>query len=138
MLGDLEKAKIVITNYHAFQLRDRMNLSKGGRSLLQGRGAAPDMLETEGQMIQRVMPGLMGLKNIMVINGEAHHCYREALTSLSKLPMGFASQTPPRQSPAIYGGPSLNLLLTNYGTMKRPGRRKTKKPLGSGSAALRW
>jgi type III restriction enzyme len=28
-------------------------------------------------MIQRVMPGLMGLKNIMVINDEAHHCYRE-------------------------------------------------------------
>ena len=38
MLGDLERAKIVITNYHAFKLRDRMELSKGGRSLLQGRG----------------------------------------------------------------------------------------------------
>ncbi|MDR2133539.1 MAG: DEAD/DEAH box helicase family protein, partial [Treponema sp.] len=77
MLADLEKAKIVITNYHAFQLRDRMNLSKGGRSLLQGRGRALNTLETEGQMIQRVMPGLMGLNNIMVINDEAHHCYRE-------------------------------------------------------------
>ena len=39
MLGDLQRAKIVITNYHAFKLRDRMELSKGGRSLLQGRGA---------------------------------------------------------------------------------------------------
>jgi type III restriction enzyme len=28
-------------------------------------------------MIQRVMPDLMGMKNIMVINDEAHHCYRE-------------------------------------------------------------
>jgi type III restriction enzyme len=28
-------------------------------------------------MIQRVMPDLMGLKNILVINDEAHHCYRE-------------------------------------------------------------
>ena len=28
-------------------------------------------------MIQRVMPELMGLKNILVINDEAHHCYRE-------------------------------------------------------------
>src|SRR6266704_4833584 len=27
-------------------------------------------------MIQRVMPGLMGLKNILVLNDEAHHCYR--------------------------------------------------------------
>jgi len=38
MLRDLERAKIVVTNYHAFKLRDRMELSKGGRSLLQGRG----------------------------------------------------------------------------------------------------
>ncbi|MDX2180991.1 MAG: hypothetical protein SFV18_15460 [Bryobacteraceae bacterium] len=28
-------------------------------------------------MIQRVMPGLMNLKNIVVFNDEAHHCYRE-------------------------------------------------------------
>ena len=28
-------------------------------------------------MIQRVMPDLMGLKNVVVINDEAHHCYRE-------------------------------------------------------------
>jgi type III restriction enzyme len=40
MLGDIERAKIVITNYHAFKLRERMELSKGGRSLLQGRGDA--------------------------------------------------------------------------------------------------
>jgi type III restriction enzyme len=77
MLGDLERTKIVITNYHAFRLRDRMELSKGGRSLLQGRGEELDTLETEGQMIQRVMPDLMGLKNILVLNDEAHHCYRE-------------------------------------------------------------
>ncbi|MCG7937518.1 MAG: DEAD/DEAH box helicase family protein [Candidatus Thiodiazotropha lotti] len=77
MLGDLERAKIVITNYHAFKQRERMELSKGGRSLLQGRGEALNTLETEGQMLQRVMPDLMGMKNIMVINDEAHHCYRE-------------------------------------------------------------
>lgn len=77
MIADLERTKIVITNYHAFKLRERMELSKGGRSLLQGRGDALNTLETEGQMLQRVMPGLMGMKNIMVINDEAHHCYRE-------------------------------------------------------------
>lgn len=78
MLRELDKAKIVITNYHAFKLRERMELSKGGRLLLQGRlGEELDALETEGQMIQRVMPELMGLKNILVINDEAHHCYRE-------------------------------------------------------------
>ena len=77
MLADLERAKIVITNYHAFKLRERMDLSKGGRSLLQGRGEALHTLETEGQMLQRVMPDLMGMKNIMVMNDEGHHCYRE-------------------------------------------------------------
>jgi len=77
MLVDLERAKIVITNYHAFKLRERMELSKGGRALLQGHGEALQTTETEGQMLQRVMPELMGMKNILVINDEAHHCYRE-------------------------------------------------------------
>jgi len=77
MVEDLKRAKIVITNYHAFKLRERIELSKGGRSLLQGRGEPLNTLETEGQMLQRVMPDLMGLKNILVLNDEAHHCYRE-------------------------------------------------------------
>ncbi len=77
LLPELGKAKIVITNYHAFKLRERMRLSKGGRSLLQGRGEEIKTLESEGQMLQRVMPELMGMKNIMAINDEAHHCYRE-------------------------------------------------------------
>ncbi|MCU0753866.1 MAG: DEAD/DEAH box helicase family protein [Xanthomonadales bacterium] len=78
MMDDLKKAKIVITNYHAFKLRERVELSKGGRLLLQGRGGTPlETRESEGQMLQRVMPELMGLKHILAINDEAHHCYRE-------------------------------------------------------------
>ncbi len=77
MLADLDRAKIVITNYHAFKLRERLEVSKAGRSLLRGRGEELNTLETEGQMLQRVMPDLMGLKNILVLNDEAHHCYRE-------------------------------------------------------------
>jgi type III restriction enzyme len=96
LLPDLHRAKIVITNYHAFGLRERVDISKGTRNLLIGRseytkegleklkelGINPDddplkTRETPGQMIQRVMPELMGLKRVMVINDEAHHCYRE-------------------------------------------------------------
>jgi type III restriction enzyme len=77
MLDDIYRAKIVITNYHAFKLRERIELSKGGRALLQGRGDPLNTLETEGQMLQRVMPDLMGLKQVLVLNDEAHHCYRE-------------------------------------------------------------
>ncbi|HLA81423.1 MAG TPA: restriction endonuclease, partial [Thermoleophilia bacterium] len=74
---EIARAKIVITNYHAFKLRERIPLASGTRSLLQGRGEELSTLETEGQMLQRVMPGLMSMKTIMVINDEAHHCYRE-------------------------------------------------------------
>lgn len=78
MLEDVNRAKIVITNYHAFKLRERIEISAGGRSLLKGKnGEDLNTLETEGQMLQRVMPDLMGLKSIVVLNDEAHHCYRE-------------------------------------------------------------
>lgn len=78
LVHELQRAHIVITNYHAFKLRERMQLSKGGRQLLQGRdGEALNTLESEGQMLQRVMPELMAFKNILVLNDEAHHCYRE-------------------------------------------------------------
>ena len=77
MMPDLAKARIVITNFHAFKLRERVELSKGGRSLLRGRGEALETEETEGQMLQRVMPELMNSKSVMVLNDEAHHCYRE-------------------------------------------------------------
>ena len=77
MLRELDKAKIVITNYHAFMPRETLPLSKGGRALLQGTGPELRTKETEGQMLQRVMPGLMGMKRVLVLNDEAHHCYRE-------------------------------------------------------------
>ena len=76
MLEDLQRAKIVITNYHALRLRERLEVSSGGRALLQGPGQPLETLETEGQMIQRVMPELMAMKNVMALNDEGHHCYR--------------------------------------------------------------
>jgi type III restriction enzyme len=77
MLEDLERAKIVITNYHAFMLRERLDIAAGTRGFLQGRrGAQLQTKESDGQMLQRVMPDLMGMKNVLVINDEAHHCYR--------------------------------------------------------------
>jgi len=78
LLPELNKARIVITNYHAFKRRETVDISKGTRRLVQGRHGEPlDTLESEGQMLDRVMPSLIGLKNILVINDEAHHCYRE-------------------------------------------------------------
>ena len=77
MLPDIGKAKIVITNYHAFKRRETVELSKVGRAFLQGRGEPISTVESEGQMLQRACGELLALKNVVVINDEAHHCYRE-------------------------------------------------------------
>lgn len=77
LMQDMQRARIVLTNYHAFKLREKVQLARGTRSALEGHGEALSTLETEGQMLQRVMPDLMGLGRINVINDEAHHCYRE-------------------------------------------------------------
>jgi type III restriction enzyme len=77
MLPEIAKAKIVITNFHAFKRRETMEISKTGRSLLQGRDAPLDKLENDGQMLHRVADDLLGFKGIVVLNDEAHHCYRE-------------------------------------------------------------
>jgi len=50
MLGDLDRAKIVITNYHSFKLRERMETVQRRRSLLQGPWEQLNTLETEGQI----------------------------------------------------------------------------------------
>ena len=78
MLLDMAKARVVITNYHAFKRREAMEVSKVGRGLLQGRDVEPiRTTETDGAMLKRATGDLLAFKNVMVINDEAHHCYRE-------------------------------------------------------------
>jgi type III restriction enzyme len=78
MMPELRKARIVITNYHAFQRR-KQALAKGTAEVLRGRETQEEFderfCETDGQMVQRVMASLMGRRGIIVINDEAHHCY---------------------------------------------------------------
>jgi type III restriction enzyme len=51
MLRDIDQAKIVITNYHAFKLRERVDINKGTRTAIEGwREEKMQTLETEGQM----------------------------------------------------------------------------------------
>lgn len=81
LLSEIGKAKIVITNYHAFKRRETMDVSKVGRSLLQGRDEPANTVETEGEMLRRACGDLLALKDVIVINDEAHHCYREKPSS---------------------------------------------------------
>ncbi len=80
MLHDLARAEIVITNYHAFMRRETMNISKGGRALMYGRDASKDTRKSEGEMLRDVCGDLLGMRNIVVFNDEAHHCYRQRAT----------------------------------------------------------
>jgi len=77
MRDDLQRARIVITNYHAFQRRETLVAAKLAREVLGGREGPVSMPETDGQVMQRVCKELLGRKRIVVINDEAHHCYRE-------------------------------------------------------------
>lgn len=59
-------------------MRQKFEISKGTRVAIEGwRGEALDSVETEGEMLQRVMPELMNLQRVMIFNDEAHHCYQE-------------------------------------------------------------
>ncbi len=74
-LMQLGKAKIVIANYHAFQLRERVAAGKLTKAIL-ADGQTSAFTETPDQMVRRVCRELGNKKNIIVLNDEAHHCYR--------------------------------------------------------------
>ena len=70
----LGQAKFLIANFHAFRLREKATLGKVTKSLLPDEGKA--FLETPAEMARRVCRELGNKKNGIVINDEAHHCYR--------------------------------------------------------------
>lgn len=78
------QAKIIITNYHAFQTRKKENLSKVGAQVL-GEESAKNFIETPDEMVARVCRSLGKKKNIIVLNDEAHHCFRRKQDEESEL-----------------------------------------------------
>lgn len=75
---DLQRAKVTITNYHAFQLREKVKASKLTKDLLAKDGKpSPALTETPGEMARRICRPLGTSKQILVLNDEGHHCYRE-------------------------------------------------------------
>ena len=71
----LGQAKILITNYHKFLLHEKVAASKITKSILADGQPSP-LTETPDQMVRRVCRELSTKKNIIVLNDEAHHCYR--------------------------------------------------------------
>jgi type III restriction enzyme len=78
LMEQLGQAKIVITNFHAFKRREKVKAGKLTRDILGNNDAASGsaFTESEGEMVRRVCRGLSPKRNIIVINDEAHHCYR--------------------------------------------------------------
>ncbi len=76
LLEELGRAKILITNYHAFLLHETIKAPKLNKKML-GTGETDIFTETPDQMVRRVVCRELGnKKNIIVLNDEAHHCYR--------------------------------------------------------------
>ena len=74
-LEKLAQAKILITNFHAFRQRERVKAGKLTKAIL-AEGKKYTFTETPTEMVRRVCRELGNKKNIVVINDEAHHCYR--------------------------------------------------------------
>lgn len=71
----LGSVRIAIVNYHAFLLREKVKAAKTTKQILdrEQRGA---FTESAGEMVRRVCRELGQVKDLVVLNDEAHHCYR--------------------------------------------------------------
>ena len=94
----LNRAQIVITNFHAFQLKEKGDASKTTKAIL-GAARTKAFQELPAQMVNRVLADIRGKKSIIVINDEAHHCYRRKVES-------HGNATPPNLVGELLAAPS--------------------------------
>lgn len=87
---DLNRLRVTILNFQAFQHQDRLRVngpSDGApaavRQVLR-KGADPRWEETDDEMIGRLLKDHRSARSIVVINDEAHHCYRMDHTGLAE------------------------------------------------------
>jgi len=77
-LVQLMQARILLTNFHTFLRRDKIEAASLTKKVLAGpEGDIDAFKETPGEMARRVCRELGSKRNLVVINDEAHHCYRE-------------------------------------------------------------
>ena len=79
---ELNGLRVTILNFQAFQKRDKLHVNgvgdkapKAVRQLLR-KGDDPRWEETDNEMLDRLLSNHRAAKSIVVINDEAHHCYR--------------------------------------------------------------
>jgi type III restriction enzyme len=82
--ADLGRARVHIVNFHQFRLREKLKAPKLTKELA---GQAPGVFtETPDEMVRRVTRALGTKRNIIVMNDEAHHCYRRRVGDGAELP----------------------------------------------------
>ncbi len=108
LLPELGKAKLVITNFHTFLLHERLNAGKLTKEILSSSDLSHSspFTETPDQMARRACRELGKKKNIVVINDEAHHCYRrrpDPVETDNYPSQHHPSHNPPPQNPSLTG-----------------------------------
>ncbi len=78
-LDRLQAAAILITNFHAFMRREKIQAASLTKKVLTGFDENDERFkETPAEMVRRVCRAFGNAKNIVVLNDEAHHCYAPA------------------------------------------------------------
>ena len=78
-LDRLQAATILVTNYHAFIRREKIQAAALTRKILSGFDENDERFrETPAEMVRRVCRVFGNARNIVVLNDEAHHCYAPA------------------------------------------------------------
>jgi type III restriction enzyme len=74
-LDRLQAATVLVTNFHAFLRREKIEAASLTKKILAGGQDDDRFRETPPEMVRRV---LGSTKNVVVLNDEAHHCYAPA------------------------------------------------------------
>lgn len=73
----LQQATVFITNFHQLGLRQNPRFQVGSVMKATGLLKEEATQETPNAMVKRAFKSILGKPRILVINDEAHHCYRE-------------------------------------------------------------
>ncbi|MGH2563617.1 MAG: DEAD/DEAH box helicase family protein, partial [Ginsengibacter sp.] len=76
----LQQATVLITNYHQLELRQNPRFAIGAIVTAAGLIDEAATKETPSTMVNRVFKSVLNKSRVLVINDEAHHCYREKPT----------------------------------------------------------
>lgn len=100
LLEELATARIAVTNFHAFKPREKGDAGGLTKRILTANTPGA-FTESPEEMVNRVCKGLGNRRGIMVINDEAHHCYRgKPAETREKLTREEASEAKERDAEA--------------------------------------